>query len=175
MDSILYFVFLFVLFMAVWIISMLISRSISKKKLKGFSNYIHENIPDIDSENDEHLFAKQKSKQVRPDIMLLINEEKQNIILIHDIKETGISHKCYGYNDLLDVVSTNQIIGRGLLPKTYSYEETLQISFSDGESYRLILENISNKQGADQGADVVRKIFAPWRRKLEQILEENKT
>ncbi len=66
---------LFVLFMAVWIVSMLISRSISKKRLKGFLEYIHENIKDFDPEIEEHLFAKQKSKQVRPDIMLFIIEE----------------------------------------------------------------------------------------------------
>jgi len=174
MDTILYFVFIFVLFMAVWIVSMLISRSISKKKLKGFIDYIHENLPDIDHENDEHLFAKQKSKQVRPDIMLLIKEERQNILLILDSKTVGISHKSYAFGDLVDVNSTNQIIGRGLLPKTYSYEEALQLTFKDGETFQLILENISNKQGTDQGANIVREIFAPWQRKLDQIIKENK-
>ncbi|MEA3328013.1 MAG: hypothetical protein U9R53_12035 [Chloroflexota bacterium] len=142
--------------------------------MKGFKNYIHESIPDIDHENIEHLFAKQKSKQVRPDIMLLINEERQNIFLILDNKTSGITHESYAYKELADVNSTNQIIGRGFLPKTYSYEETLQLSFSDGESYQLILENISNKQGTDQGADVVREIFTPWRRKLDQVIKENK-
>ena len=174
MDTILYFVFIFVLFMAVWIVSMLISRSISKKKLKRFIDYIHENLPDIDHENDEHLFAKQKSKQVRPDIMLLIKEERQNILLILDSKTVGISHKSYAFEDLVDVNSTNQIIGRGLLPKTYSYEETLQLTFKDGETFQMILENISNKQGTDQGANIVREIFAPWQRKLNQIIKENK-
>jgi len=160
--------------MAVWIVSMLISRSISKKRLKGFLEYIHENIKDFDPEIEEHLFAKQKSKQVRPDIMLFIIDEKQNIILIQDSKTSGIAHQSYAYEELVDVNSMDQIIGRGILPKTYSYEETLQMSFSDGETYHLILENITNKHGTDQGADVVRKIFAPWRRKLDQVIKEIK-
>ena len=94
--------------MAVWIVSMLINRSISKKRLKGFLEYILENIKDFDPEIEEHLFAKQKSKQVRPDIMLFIIEEKQNIILIQDSKTSGIAHQSYAYEELVDVNSMDQ-------------------------------------------------------------------
>lgn len=172
MDTLLYFGILFVLFLAVWFVSLMISRSISKKKLKGFNIYIHENLTEIDPESVEHLFAKQHSKQVRPDIMLVIDDENQKIILIRDSKKSGINHTSYAFNDLDEVSSANQIISRGFLPKTYSYEETLHLTFSDGESYHLVLENISNKHGSDKGADLVREIFAPWRRKLDQIIQE---
>ena len=172
MDTMLYFVILFMLFMAAWFISMMISRAISKKKLKGFSEYIQQNLSDFDTEKVEQLFAKQNSKQVRSDIMLLTDDDNQKIILIQDSKETGITHTGYDFSELVEVSSSDQIISRGLLPKTHSYEETLHLSFSDGESYQLVLENISNKTGSDKGADLVRDIFSPWRRKLEQIIKE---
>lgn len=172
MDTLLYFVILFVLFMAAWFVSMLISRAISKKKLRGFKEYIQENLTDINTEEVEQLFAKQNSKQVRPDIMLITDDEKQKVILIQDSKESGINHISYDFNNLVEVTSTNQIISRGFLPKTHSYEETLHLIFSDDKSYQLILENISNKTGSDQGADLVREIFSPWRRKLDQIIKE---
>ena len=172
MDTILYFVILFVLFMAAWFVSLLINRSISKKKLKGFNDYIQENMTEIDLESVEHLFAKQHSKQVRPDIMLMIDDENQNIVLIQDSKTSGISHNSHKFSDLDEVSSTNQVISRGFLPKTFSYEETLIITFNDGEPYHLVLENISNKHGSDKGADLVREIFAPWRRKLDQITKD---
>ncbi len=172
MDTLLYFVILFVLFMAAWFVSMLISRAISKKKLRGFKEYIQQHLKDINTEDVEQLFAKQNSKQVRPDIMLITDDDKQKIFLIQDSKDSGIKHVGYDFNELEDVSSTNQIISRGFLPKTHSYEETLHLNFSDGASYQLILENISNKTGSDQAADLVRDIFSPWRRKLDQIIKD---
>jgi len=173
MDPFLYFVILFALFIVVWFVSMLISRSISKKKLKGFNDYIQEHLTKIDPASVEHLFAKQHSKQVRPDIMLIIDDENQEITIIQDFKTSGISHTSYTFNDLDKVSSSNQVISRGFLPKTYSYEETLQLTFVEGEPYHLILENVSNKHGSDKGADLVREVFAPWRRKLDQIIQDN--
>jgi hypothetical protein len=172
MDTLLYFVILFVLFMAVWFVSLMISRAISKKRLRGFREYIQQNLSDFDTEKVEQLFAKQNSKQVRPDIMLLMDDDKQKIILIQDSKITGITHTDYDFIELVEVSSSNQIISRGFLPKTHSYEETLHLSFSDGASFQLILENISNKTGSDKGADLVRDIFSPWHHKLDQIIKD---
>ncbi len=172
MDSILVFVITFVVFMAVWIVAMLIGRAINKKKLGNFRKYIQENLPDIDPEKEQILIAKQKSKQISPTIALLMPENSREIILLVDEKGTGITQKLYGYKDLTTVRSLDQVLSRGFFPKTFSYEETLQMDFNDGKSYQMVLENISNKQGNDQGADVIRNMFAPWRRKLNEILEQ---
>lgn len=172
MEILLVFVITFVFFMAIWIIALLIGRSISKKKLSNFRKYLQEKLPDIDPDNKEVLIAKQKSKQVRPDIALLIHETENEIIILQEKKGEGISHHRYNDDQLEEISTSDQILSRGLLPKTYSYEETLHLSFKDGESYHFVIENISNKSGSDQGADVVRNIFAPWRRKLRAILEK---
>jgi uncharacterized membrane protein YdfJ with MMPL/SSD domain len=158
--------------MAVWIIALLIGRSINKKKLSNFRKYLQEKLPGNNQVNQELLIAKQKSRQVQPDIALVINEMENDIVILQDIKGEGISHRSYDYDQLKEIKSTNQILSRGLLPKTYSYEETLHLSFKDGRTYQFIIENISNKQGNDQGADVVRNIFAPWKRKLNALLED---
>jgi len=172
MDILLVFVITFVFFMAIWIIALLIGRSISKKKLSNFRKYMQEKLPDIDPDNKEVLIAKQKSKQVRPDIAMVINEGENEIIILQDTQGEGIKHHRYDYDRLEEINTSDQILSRGLFPKTYSYEETLHLSFKDGNSYHFVIENISNKNGNDQGADVVRNIFTPWRRKLSAILEE---
>lgn len=172
MEFLLTFIILFVFFMALWIVALLIGRAISKKKLSSFRKYLQEKLPDIDPENQEILIAKQKSKQIQPDIALVIYEAANDIIILQDVKGVGMSHYCYDYDQLEEVKTTNQVLSRGLFPKNFSYEETLHISFKDGNNYQFVIENISNKNGNDQGADVVRNIFAPWRRKLGAILEE---
>lgn len=172
MDGILGFAIMFGVLMVVWIISFIITRSINKKKLNNFKNYIQQNLPQLNIDQDKFLFAKQKSKQVRPDIGLLINEEEKELIIIRDQPKIGISHKRYKFMELEKVESTNRIISRGLFPKTFSYEEALHLTFSDGMSYLFFLENISNKSGDDQGANVVRDIFRPWKKKLQSISQE---
>lgn len=170
-DSFLVIVFIFVLLMVAWIVALIAGRAISKKKLASFRNYIAKKLPESDASREELLIAKQKSRQIRPDIALLIKDITEEIILLLDVKGTGITHKKYGFGELLSVHSTNQVIGRGFLSKTYSYEETLALTFTDGQTYPLILENTSNKSGSDQGADVVRNLFAPWKRRLNSILQ----
>jgi ABC-type lipoprotein release transport system permease subunit len=170
MNSILVFVITFVVFMAVWIIALLIGRAINKKKLGNFRKYIEEHLPEIDPEKEQILIAKQKSKQVSPNIALLMPKNNDQILILVDEKGSGITLKRFSYSDLKAVRSLDQVLSRGFFPKTYSYEEALQMDFNDGSSYQMVLENISNKQGNDQGADIVRGMFAPWRRKLNEIL-----
>jgi sugar-specific transcriptional regulator TrmB len=171
MEILLVFVITFVFFMAVWIIALLIGRSISKKKLSNFREYLQEKLPEIDPDNQEVLIARQVSRQIRPDIAIVINNADTEIIILQDIKKEGIHHYRYDYNELAEIKTSDQILSRGLFPKTYSYEETLHVSFKDGKHYQFVIENISNKKGNDQGADVVRNIIAPWHRKLNAILE----
>lgn len=172
MDTILVFVVIFVIFMLIWIVGLWIARLISKKKLNNFRNYIQENLPGVDLEKDKVLIAKQTSKQLRPDIALLINDAQEEIIILQEFKGTGMTHHRYHFDDLRDVESSTQIISRGLFPKTHSYEERLHLEFVDNESFDLILENISNKRGDDQGAEVVKNLFSPWRRKLNLIIKD---
>jgi len=44
------------------------------------------------------------------------------------------------------------------------------VGFVGDVVYQFILENISNKHGTDQGADVVRNVFAPFESKLKALL-----
>jgi len=172
MESLTVFFVTFVLFMAVWIIALLIGRAIQKKKLAKFKVFLKENLPDFDIESDRVLIAKQKSKQVKPDITLYLDEKKQEIIVFTDEKQTGITLHRYDFNNLVSVDSSNQIISRGLFPKTYSYEETITLEFTDGQHFHLSLENVTNKSGSDQGADVVRNLLAPWRERMTEIAQE---
>lgn len=173
MDMLLVFIVTFIFFMLIWIVAMFIGRAINKKRLSQFRTYIKNHLPYVDPANENILIAKQKSKQVKSDIALLINETSREILVLLDEKGEGITHKSYPFDELKIARSEDQVISRGFLPKTYSFEERLKLEFRDGASYQLILENISNKQGNDQGADVVRNIFAPWKRRLNEILRNS--
>lgn len=171
MEPLLLFFILFVSFMVVWIVALLISRSISKKRLRKFKIYLQENFPHINLQKQEILIARQKSKQFLPDILLLIDETQKEIILITENKDEGITDHRYAFSDLAAVNSSHQIIRRGFFPKTYSYEETLSLNFKDGGRFTLILENLSNKKGDDQGAKVIKEMFAVWQKKLNEIVK----
>ncbi|MDY6866775.1 MAG: hypothetical protein SVT56_02555, partial [Chloroflexota bacterium] len=107
MELILVFVITFVFFMAIWIIALLIGRAISKKKLSSFRKYMQDQLPEIDPDNQDVLIAKQVSKHVRPDIALVISEEDQEILILQDIKDQGISHQKYDFSDLVEVTTTH--------------------------------------------------------------------
>lgn len=172
MDSILIIAAIFVLFMIVWIIALFVGKSLRNKKLNAFKHFVLENLPEFDPNRDGILIAKQKSKAIQPDIALLINEAQREIIILQDVKGEGIQDSRYKFDDLVDVESSSQLLSRGLFPKTYSYEETLSLTFKDGQDYQLNLENLSNKTGDDQGAEIVRNIFEPWKNKLSQIADQ---
>ena len=169
MDTLLILVFTFIFFMVIWAVGIFIGRSIQKKRLTAFKAYIRSEMPDINLEKQDILIAKQKSKQVRPDILLMIKEDEKEIILVTGQKGSEITQNRYHFDDLVSVESNNQIISRGVLPKTYSYEESIIISFKDHKNFQLVLENISNKHGDDKGADVVREIFSPYLNILKNL------
>jgi len=157
------FIFFFVLFMVVWFISFLVA----KKKLGIFKKYALQHFPDL--KDQELLIAKQTSKKAKLDIALIINDSKEELVLLLDAPGKGITHKIYSFQNLKVVESFNTILERGFAPKTYSYEQTLALKLDDGSTYRFIMANISNKRGSDKGADVVRNTFAPWEEKLSKI------
>jgi len=175
MEPLIVFFVTFILFMAVWFIALLIGRSIQKKKLAKFKIFLQENFPDFDIENDKVLIAKQKTKQVRPDISLYVDEKNQEIVLLTDEKQTGITLHRFNFDRLTSIDSSHQVISRGLFPKNYSYEETLTLGFENGQHFHLVLENLSNKHGSDQGADVVRNLLAPWRERFNAIIQDKQS
>jgi hypothetical protein len=83
-----------------------------------------------------------------------------------------ITHKLYSATDLIALKRTNQMISRGFAPKTWSYEECLDLGFGDGNHYQLYIENISNRDGTDAGANAVRDYFQPWYEKLNSFLQK---
>ncbi|MCD6577301.1 MAG: hypothetical protein J7K66_04720 [Anaerolineaceae bacterium] len=156
----------FVIFM----VAFFISRIYGKKKVRAFQDYAKQNFPDL-PEDTEIFPAQQKSKKPRLDIALLINDSKKEIILLFANKGEELKHKVFSFKDLISVESSDKMLARGALPKTYSFEKTMNLKFKDGSSYYFILENISNKHGDDPGSDFVRSAFSPWEEKLNKILK----
>ena len=103
------------------------------------------------------------------DIALIINETKKELILFFTDKGKEINHKILPFRDLTAVESSDKVIGRGVFPKTYSYEKTIMLKFNNGSTYNFILEGISDKYGEGRGSELVRNIFAPWEEKLKEI------
>lgn len=134
-------------------VAFFISRMLSKKKEGVFKDYVKQKFPDL-PEDTEMFTAKQKSKKVSLDIALLFNDSKKEIILLVANKGEELNHKVFPFKNLTGVESSDQILSRGALPKTYSFEKTMVLKFKDGSSYNFIAEMVSNKQGNDKGSDL---------------------
>lgn len=165
LRGVIIFVVVFLLMMGVYAIAMLRNR----KKIGIFQTYVKEHFPHI-TQDTPMLVAKQKSKTARLDIALLQDDAQQQIIIVKADAGQPLTHQVYAYKDLRSVDSSNTILARGIFPKNYSYEQTLKVGFVGDVVYQFILENISNKHGTDQGADVVRNVFAPFESKLKALL-----
>jgi len=155
----------FVLMMAAFFIS----RTFGRNKQRAFQTYAQQNFPGLPQEL-EIFVAKQKSKAMALDIALFFDDTRKEIFIITSNKGEQMQHRVFPFSQLAEVVVSDQIIGRGALPKTYSYERTMNLKFEDSSFFRFIAENISNKQGNDQGAQVVKDIFLPWETRLDEIL-----
>jgi len=159
----------FVLFFGIGMVVFIIRTVLDKRKLRGFQGYFTLNFPDL-PQDLKMLTAKQKSKGMRMDIVLIINDAKEEIILILDNKGEGMRHVKFPFSGLKSTDSTSTIISRGALPKQYSYERTILLNFEEGGVYKIIQEFPSNKRGSDKGADIVMENFAPWEKRLKDIL-----
>ena len=162
------FVAVFALLMSVWYVSFLRN----KKKTSVFRNYLKQHFPDF-PEEIPIFTAKQASKGITINIVLVINEAKKELILLFANKGEEMNHKIFPFQNLAAVESSDKILSRGIYPKTYSYEKTMVLKFNDGSTYNFILENISNKYGDDKGSVLVDGLFAPWEKKLKEIVENN--
>ncbi len=163
------FLFYFVLFMVVAGIAFVFRTIRNKQKEKGFRGYLAQQFPTLSPEIP-FLMAKSESKKVKPDIGLVITDDNQQVIVLRNVSGKEVTHKLYTATDLTSLSRTNQMISRGFAPKTWSYEECLDLGFNDGNHYRFYLENISNRHGTDAGADAVRQIYQPWYQKLSSFL-----
>lgn len=156
-----------------YIIAMFVGAIIGGVKMKKFREYIHQEFPDF-SEDIEIFGAKQESKKIELNIVLVIFEPEEKIIILVKDKGKNIEHLEYSYNALVAVESSQQVLKRGALwQKTFSYERTMVLKFNDNSSFVFIVEGISNKAGNDKGSQAVIDNFAPWEKKLNAILNKS--
>lgn len=162
------FIVVFVLIMVVFAIAYVVGISRAKKKVGVFSQFIKQNFPEVGDQT--FLSASQSSKSSNLNIALLIDEGQRRIIILQDVKGTGITSKIYAFDNFLMVDPLHRIIERGAWPnKVYSYEKSLTLRFDDGTMYQMFLEFITNKAGTDKGPGIINQTFAPWEEKLGKI------
>jgi hypothetical protein len=172
MDSVLYFVILFVFFMLVYVLAIIIRKAQWKNKIGIYQRYIAAQFPLIPKE-EPLLVATQISQKLTPTIAITLDQSNRSVILFFENGKQAVTHKIYPYSSLTEVYRMPRIFSRktGLFTKIHGYEETLLLSFNDGSKYPFIASSISNKYGTDKGADVVRNIFNPWEQKLRGMIQ----
>jgi len=170
MDLLYLFLVTIVIFIILWVIGLLIRRSFITKKVASFLTYINQNYPKLNRKKEDLLIAKQKSQQIQPDIILLLDESMNLIIIVREVRDKVFTHVQYNYDELKSAKSSHRILNRGFIAQSYSYEQTLEIEFINGDNYFFKLENLSNKLGDDHGADVVKILFDTFQQKLNKIL-----
>jgi hypothetical protein len=157
----------FVLFMLFYLIGL----ASGKSKRKKYQTYILQQFPHL--QGQDFLMAKQVSMKLNPSIALIIDPTKNEMILMFEAGAKGCTHIIYPFASLRAVTRTSQILSRGALPKTYSYEEAISLAFADSRTYLFIVETISNQYGNDKGAEAIRNIMSPWEQKLQALLPKN--
>jgi hypothetical protein len=106
---------------------------------------------------------------------MVIDDVQGQVIILRNLSGKQIERFVYPARDMTFLNRGKKMIGRGFAPKTWSYEEHLEIVFNDGLHHFFYLENISNKSGSDSGADVVRQMFNPWFMKLSEYYNQETT
>jgi len=168
MKGFIVFIIIFVLLIVVFVIAYLIGLSRAKKKVGAFTQFLKQHFPEVGDQ--QFLSASQASKAPGLNIALLIDDAQRRIIILQDVKGTGITSKVYAFDNFVMVEPLNRIIERGAWPnKVYSYEKSLTLRFNDGAVFQMFLEYISNKGGTDKGPGIVNQAFAPWEEKLNKI------
>jgi hypothetical protein len=168
MKGFIVFIIIFVLLIILFVIAYLVGLSRAKKKVGVFTQFIKQHFPEVGDQ--QFLSASQASKAPGLNIALLIDDAQRRIIILQDVKGTGITSKVYPFDNFVMVEPLNRIIERGAWPnKVYSYEKSLTLRFNDGAVFQMFLEYISNKGGTDKGPGIVNQAFAPWEEKLNKI------
>jgi hypothetical protein len=161
-------VVVFVITLVLYMIVYFIGTASSKNRREKYQAYILQQFPYL--QGQDFIMAAQFSMKLKPTIVLIIDNSKNNLIFVFEAGGKGFTHKIYTFASLKAVARTFQILSRGAMPKTYSYEETLALTLDDNSTYRFVIETISNKQGNDKAADFIKNIMAPWEQKLKALL-----
>jgi hypothetical protein len=162
------FIVIFVGIIALVLGAYLIGFAGGKARRKKYQGYILQQFPHL--QGQDFLMAKQLSMKLKPSIALIIEPTRNDLILLFETENKGVTHLVYPAASLGAVTRSAQILTRG---GTNSYEETLALTFSDNNTYRFIVENISNLYGNDKGADFIRNIMNPWEERLRALLPAN--
>ncbi len=150
------------------IIISFVRLSRAKKKKGVFAKYILEQYPDL--ADVKFLSAFQTERANGLDIALLIDEINQRIVVMTDTPKTGVSSKCYDYKDLESVESKSQVINpRQMFNKVFLYEKAFKLHFANGDSYRMFIDAMTNRDGNDEGKEFVDNILDPWIAQLKAI------
>lgn len=148
-------------------IAFAIGRARARHEAAKFQQYLAAHIPDLASA--DMLVAARQSK-TKPDVALLVADQRGEVIVLLDDGPAGVRHLAYPFSALTGVNSTSQIISRGVpSSRTFSYEQTMTVTFSDGSAFPFVLEMMSNKHGTDRAPQQVAALFAPWEQKLNAV------
>lgn len=149
------------------------TRMVGNAKSRSMKLYMQQHFPELPT--DVVVFpAKQTSRANKLNIALIINEEKEEILILLENRGTKLENVVYQYSDLVSAVPTDQIISRGAILKSYYYERNLELRFIDGQIFQFIANYPTNKNGDEKVSKIIKDDFAPWEKKLKAIQKKNK-
>ena len=153
-----------------WLVIYIGSRMIRVKKINLLVTFLQKSIPLDDMASQPFLLAKQKSKQLFPNICLTLLEEEKEIHIALVQGKSEPTHYQYEFSELKSVNASNQSIKRGLWPGISSYEEILRLDFADGRSFHWALENVTSNQREGENALFTKEILSSWYKRLNQAI-----
>lgn len=144
----------------------------AQKQGAAFQEYVALQYPDLPAPV-ELLCASAQLSMGRPDTALVLAEPRQEVLVLLDRGKAGLTHIAYPYAMVAGTTSANRIISRGPpTGKTYLYEQTMTVGFTDGSTHPFTLAAVTNKHGTDGAPAQVAALFAPWEARLAQVAAE---
>lgn len=138
----------------------------------AFQEYVAQQYPDLPAPV-ELLVASARLSMGRPDTALVLAEPRQEVLVLFDQGKGALTHLSYPYAMVAGTTSANQIISRGPpTGRTYLYEQTMTVGFTDGSTYPFTLAAVTNKHGTDGAPAQVAALFAPWEARLAEVAAE---
>lgn len=135
----------------------------------AFQEYLAQQYPDLPAPV-ELLCASARLSMGRPDTALVLAEPRQEVLVLLDRGKAGLTHVAHPYAMVAGTTSANRIISRGPpTGKTYLYEQTMTVGFTDGSTYPFTLAAVTNKHGTDGAPGRVAELFAPWEARLAEV------
>lgn len=141
----------------------------AQKQGAAFQEYVALQYPDLPAPV-ELLCASSHLSMGRPDTALVLAEPRQEVLVLLDRGKAGLTHIAYPYAMVAGTTSANRIISRGPpTGKTYLYEQTMTVGFTDGSTHPFTLAAVTNKHGTDGAPAQVAALFAPWEARLAEV------